>query len=374
MVEICRKVLLGLVFAVALFAGWRPVRAQNFANLPDAPSALQDAGPAQGSGAISGVVSDIAGALVPNASIKLQDKAHTTLRETTSDAAGSFTFAKLPPGIYTVLISAKGLETFLSEPVTLKANVRFELPVISLPVAATNTSVDVAANSVEVADMELHVETEQRVLAVFPNYYTSFVFNAAPLNTRQKFRLSLKATLDPVAFITPAIVAAFEQADDTYPGWSTDTAGYFKRYWADFGDAFVGRNLGSGLFPTIFKQDPRYFYMGPSQPLKRRLWHAISAGIIARGDNGHLQPNYSHILGNASAGALSSVYHPASNSAQSLAADDALFGIGGTAVQCLLREFILSHITTHVPDYMKRKPAEPPPVPAPPPALSANPS
>jgi len=384
-----RMVLRSLLCAFTLFPFVRPCAAQNIvatptAALPNAPSALQEiAGGHEGSATISGVVSDIAGGLVPNASIKLQDKGHNTLRETTSDSAGSFTFANLAPGTYTVLISAKGLETFLSEAVTLKANARFELPDISLPIAAAHTSVDVAANSAAVADMELKVETEQRVLGVVPNYYTSFVFNAAPLTTRQKFRLSLHSTLDPFAFAATAVRAGIQQDENTFPSWGNDTvASYFKRYAADFGDGLIGRNLSSALFPAIFHQDPRYFYMGPSQPLKKRVWHAVSAGVIARGDNGRLQPNYSHLLGSASAGALSSVYHPASDSAQSLALNNALFSMSGTAIQCLLREFVWSHVTTHVPDYMKRRQglaptpvtSAPAPVPTPAATSPANPS
>jgi hypothetical protein len=34
-----------------------------------------------------------------------------------------------------------------------------------------------------------------------------------------------------------------------------------------------------------------------------------------------------------------------------------LVGIGGTAVTNLLREFVFSHATTHVPSYAKGKPA-----------------
>ena len=343
------------------------VSVDNPGGLPDAPSALlrQTAPPAahqEAPARISGIVSDIRGGLVPGATIKLQEHGKDE-KETVTDDSGNFAFVELAPGTYTVLILAKGLETFLSEPINLKAGERFEVPDVALP-AATSISVNVAANSSEVAEQELKLETHQRVLGVFPNFYTSFIYNAAPLNTKQKFKLSLRATLDPIAFITPAIVAGIEQANDTFPGWSTDTAGYFKRYGAAFGDAFLGRNIGSGLFPSIFHQDPRYFYMGPANPTKTRLLHALSAGVVVRGDNGHLQPNYSHILGNASAGAISTVYHPAGTGAGKLALTNALIGIGGTAVQCVLREFVFNHVTKGVAPYAKGKPADIPTAPA----------
>jgi len=68
-----------------------------------------------------------------------------------------------------------------------------------------------------------------------------------------------------------------------------------------------------------------------------------------------MQPNYSHMLGSASAGAVSSVYHPASDSAGYLAALNFGVGIGSKGVQCLIREFILPRFTTHVPAYAKGK-------------------
>ena len=104
--------------------------------------------------------------------------------------------------------------------------------------------------------------------------------------------------------------------------------------------------------------------MGPANPTRKRFFHALQAGVIVRGDNGHLQPNYSHIAGNAAAGAISSVYHPASNSAGDLALTNALIGIGGTAVQCLIREFLWSHHTSKVPAYAKGKTAALPDAPA----------
>ena len=100
--------------------------------------------------------------------------------------------------------------------------------------------------------------------------------------------------------------------------------------------------------------------MGPAYSVKKRVKHALLAGVEARGDNGKWQPNFSHILGNASAGALSTAYHPASNSAGSLALDNALIGLIGGSVQGLVREFVTSRITHKVPSYAKGKPAEAP--------------
>jgi len=100
--------------------------------------------------------------------------------------------------------------------------------------------------------------------------------------------------------------------------------------------------------------------MGPGSSTRARLKHALLAGLVARGDNDHWQPNYSHILGNAAAGAISTVYHPDRNSAASLARNNALIGIAGGAFQGLLREFLWSHFTSRVPSYAKGKVTSPP--------------
>ena len=63
--------------------------------------------------------------------------------------------------------------------------------------------------------------------------------------------------------------------------------------------------LGGAVLPSVFRQDPRYFYMGPNGTTKQRLRHALLSGVLTRADSGRMQLNYSHILGNAGACALS---------------------------------------------------------------------
>ena len=334
-------------------------RAMVKAELPDAPVPQQQPAPAPpraGHASIAGVVSDIRGGLVNGAHITLTFKGHDVETET-SAADGSFAFRALEPGQYNVVISAAGLETFLSPLIVLKAEEHYLLPDIALPVASATETVNVVMTQSQVADEELKLETKQRVLGVFPNFYTSFLWNAAPLNTKQKFKLSLRTTLDPIVFLTTGVVAGIEQERNTFPEYGDDADAYGKRYGAAFGDAFIGRTLGSAVFPSIFRQDPRYFFMGPEHSTKQRFKHAILAGLIARGDNGKWQPNYSHIAGNASAGAISTLYHPDNYSAGGLALRNGLIGIAGGGIQGLVREFVTSRITHKVPSYAKGKPA-----------------
>ena len=360
----------GLGFALAM-CGPAPLRAQQAAtsgsdSLPEAPMPQQAAGqaaPKVGHASIAGIVSDIRGGLVGGAQITLTFKGHD-IETVTSLPDGRFRFPALDAGQYNVVISAPGLETFLSPLIVLKAEEHLELPDVALPIASATETVNVVMTQSQVADEELKLETQQRVFGVFPNFYTSFLWNAAPLNTKQKFKLSLRTTLDPIVFVTTGVVAGIEQARNTFPEYGDDADAYGKRYGAAFGDAFIGRTLGSAVFPSIFRQDPRYFFMGPDHPFKQRFKHAIFAGLIARGDNGKWQPNYSHVAGNASAGALSTLYHPDNYSAGGLALRNGLIGIAGGGIQGLVREFVTSRITHKVPAYAKGKPTETPATPS----------
>lgn len=319
--------------------------------LPEDPGyALQQAEAAQdSSGLIEGSVTDAQGDLVPGAIVTLEGKGHTHLRETTTDSAGHFVFQEVTGGTYTLLVSAHNLKTSLSPPIVELPGQHNDLPPIALAVAAS-TTVDVSANSEQVAEQELDLETKQRVLGIVPNFFTSYVYDAAPLSTRQKFKLTARSVFDPVSFLGAAATAGAEQYEDTFPSWgNSDAASYGKRYAAAFGDDLLTRTFSYAIYPTVFRQDPRYFYLGPTYSRRKRIWHALSQGILTRGDNGKTELNYSHMLGAATGGALSSLYHPASDGPGLLAGINLGVSIGGFALDGLFREFVWTRFTTHVP-------------------------
>jgi hypothetical protein len=113
--------------------------------------------------------------------------------------------------------------------------------------------------------------------------------------------------------------------------------------------------LGGAVLPSLFHQDPRYLYQG-SGTLGSRAWHAVSSSFPCRGDNGHLQFNYSHFLGNLAAGGISNLYRPDEDRGVVLAINNALLHTAALAGANLAREFALRKITTHVAPYAPGKP------------------
>ena len=329
--------------------------------LPDSPGfskALQEPQTAAlqtGKAAIFGLVLDVNQGIVPGAKVSLESIAGETpapaeVQEVIADAEGKFRFSGLRPGKYRFTITSVGLETFVSSEITLKEGQQHEVPKIALPIASTSADVTVRVTQQELAEEQIQAEMKQRVIGIFPNFYSSYVWDAAPLKTKQKFKMAVRARSDPFVFIATGIVAGIQQARNTYPSYGQGTEGYAKRYGADFATGTISRFFGSAVYPTLFHQDPRYFYKG-SGSVGARAWYAMTRSVVARGDNGKWQPNYSHILGGMTAGAISNLYHPSRERGFGLTFENAGLGIGFTAAGNLVREFVLRRITHGVADF-----------------------
>jgi hypothetical protein len=329
--------------------------------LPDAPGRAADGQSRQQSptleahAILSGTVADINGSAVPDSRVTLIGNDASGKRVTVSDSLGRFTFTDLPAGTFHLMIVSEGLRNFTSDAIVLGAGELRELPPTALPIANTNTEVQVFASSVQVAQAQVKLAEKQRVMGIIPNFYSSYIWDAAPLTTKLKFDLALRSTTDPVAFLLAGGVAGVEQSHNTFPGYGSGLEGYGKRYGAAYADNVIGRMLGSAILPSLFHQDPRYFYKGKGGVNSRALY-AVGATFIARGDNGHLQPNYSHILGNFAAAGISNLYRTSGDRSATLTIRNGFIITGTNAIGNLVREFLLKRLTSKVPAFAQGEP------------------
>jgi hypothetical protein len=346
-----------LLFVLALFV---PANAQQLAatktvtsvDLPDAPEPQSGAqivptGQTQEQGTISGVVLDLTGASVVGARVTLNSVDGTQVRAMKSKPDGAFVFFAVPPGSYTVGINADGLEPFTSDPFVLTAGQAYDLPRTLLSVASTSTSIEVRPTD-EIAAEQIKQEEKQRIFGIAPNFYVSYVPDAAPMTTKQKYSLAAHDTLDWTTFIGVSVVAGIEQANNTYSGYGQGAAGYGKRWAAQFADGRSSDFLSHAVFASILHQDPRYFYQGTGTT-KSRLYHALSSAFVARSDSGKLMPNYSYLLGTMTSGALSNAYYPHADRGVGLVFTNAAIGIGGRAFQAVIEEFVSKRFTKNAP-------------------------
>jgi len=326
---------------------------------------------------ITGVVSDIQGGLIPGAHV-LAERAGAPASESQEANAsnlGHFRFSDLAPGTYSVTISSPGFETYSLQDIILKPGESFELPEVALPIARTAADATVTITEQQLAEVELNDELHQRVLGILPNYYTSYIWDAAPLNMRQKFKLAIRSATDPVFFASTGITAGIRLANNSDPEYGSGVSAYFTIYAADYGDALVGRVVTSVFLNTLFHEDPRYFVMTNGSVLARS-WHAVSSTFMQRGDDKRYHPAYANFIGNASAALLTSTWHQGSNTGLGQQVlNDTFLDLGGLAIRNMAREFLFRHLARHVPTYAKGKPPdEKPAPPTPKPAAPVQPA
>src|SRR5262249_41008243 len=80
-------------------------------------------------GSINGIVTDQTGAILPGADVKATNEATGLSYSTTSSTAGAFTFADLPLGDYTIVVSESSFETVTIRSVRVSAGALYNLTV-----------------------------------------------------------------------------------------------------------------------------------------------------------------------------------------------------------------------------------------------------
>jgi hypothetical protein len=306
------------------------------------------------SSSISGTILDANGAALSGARVMLAAPDGGGVRTQVSGSDGGFAFDELPPGTYKLTIESPGMESFVSAGIVLHAQERRELSHISLAITGATTEVDVVVTQTDLAQEQIKAAEHQRVFGILPNFYSSYIWDAAPLNAKQKFNLALHSITDPMEFLGTGVVAGAEQANNTFSGYGQGAQGYAKRYGAAYADDAIGRMIGSAILPSLLHQDPRYFYKG-SGSVRSRIFYAISRAVITRGDNGRQEPNYSRVLGSLSAGGIANLYYPAGDRGVGLTLGNALVGTAGNAIDNVIREFFLRRLTSKVPAYENGK-------------------
>lgn len=331
-----------------------PAAAQSGGALPDSPQAQGDA-PAQtqsgssssaADASVAGTVLDTAGDVIQGARVELkQEGAPGTLRTIQSGATGQFEFTGVVPGTYVVTVSGKGMTEFVSKPIAVQTDEPVMLPnvVLSVEGAATTVRVmDKEAASIE----QVHIAVQQRVMKVFPNFYSSYDWEAPSMLAKQKYHLAVRTLIDPVTFMTTAGIAGAEQYKDVFPSFGGGLQGYGKRYLAAYATHASGELLTRAVFPGMFHTDPRYFIMGDGHPIRARAAHGIASTFITRGDDGKRKINFPEILGSFSSAALSEAYFPAQERGGSLLVINGFGDLGGDIVDDLIREFLLAKMTS----------------------------
>ncbi len=150
---------------------------------------------------------------------------------------------------------------------------------------------------------------DKRILGIIPNYRTSPSLSTyEPLTAREKFKVASEDAFDRGTFILAGIFAGEAQLTNNNRAFGQGAAGFGQYYGAAYGDLLIGDYMTEAVFPTFLHQDPRYFRRGTGGA-RSRLVYAIGQIFWTHADSGGTQFNYSEVIGNSTAVAISTAYY-----------------------------------------------------------------
>jgi hypothetical protein len=149
----------------------------------------------------------------------------------------------------------------------------------------------------------------KRIFWIVPNYRTSpSLTNYEPLSAGEKFKIASEDAFDRGTLALAAIFGGEAQLTNANRAFGQGGAGYGRYFGASYGDFVIGDYMSEAVFPALLHQDPRYFRRGMGSGWSR-LGYAMGQIFWTHRDSGGTQFNYSEIVGNSAAVAISNAYY-----------------------------------------------------------------
>jgi len=151
---------------------------------------------------------------------------------------------------------------------------------------------------------------DKRVFGVLPNYRTADGSRPfQPISAKQKFTIASKDSFDWPLYLTSGAFAGLYHLEDQNPSFGQGVKGYARRYAGAYGDQAIGNMMTEAIFPSLLREDPRYFRRGEGGKWSR-MGYAMSRIFVTRTDAGRSRLNFSELVGNSATVAISNAYYP----------------------------------------------------------------
>jgi hypothetical protein len=135
---------------------------------------------------------------------------------------------------------------------------------------------------------------------------------APSLTAKDKFLMGARDSVTPFSAIGWIASAGWSHLTNGPPNYGTDKGAFGQR----LGAAAI-RDTSEDVFSTsmagVLHEDPRYYKLGRSHSITKRVIYAATRAIITRTDSGSTTPNFALISGNLAGAALTNAYYPPLN-------------------------------------------------------------
>ena len=157
-------------------------------------------------------------------------------------------------------------------------------------------------------------QESKRIFGIIPNNRTSpSLKDYQPLSSKQKFQIARQDSFDRGTVVLAAAFAGYDQLTNANRSFGQGFEGYGRYFGASYADFVIGNYMTEAIFPSLLHQDPRYFRRGIGSGWSR-LAYSVGQIFWTHTDSDRTQFNYSEILGNSTAAAISNAYYQANRS------------------------------------------------------------
>ena len=149
----------------------------------------------------------------------------------------------------------------------------------------------------------------KRILGIIPNNRTwPSLKDYKPLTTKEKFQIAKEDSFDRGTLILAALFAGDAQLTNANRAFGQGMKGYAQYFGASYADFVIGNYMSEAIYPALLHQDPRYFRRGVGSAWSR-IGYSVGQIFWTHTDSDRTQFNYSEILGNSTAVAISNAYY-----------------------------------------------------------------
>ena len=186
----------------------------------------------------------------------------------------------------------------------------------SAPAAPQSSSTSTPASQNQPAQTTQGDSTGQqtkRILGIVPNFRAVSADEKLPPETvKDKFMSATQDSFDYSSIFIPAVIAGYNMYERATPQFHQGAAGYARYFWHSAVDQTSENYMVEFIFPTVTREDSRYYTLGHGGFVKR-TGYALSRAVITRSNSGAEVFNISEVFGAGAASGISNLYYPSAS-------------------------------------------------------------
>ncbi|HKN21963.1 MAG TPA: hypothetical protein VJX73_11130 [Terracidiphilus sp.] len=160
---------------------------------------------------------------------------------------------------------------------------------------------------------DLTGQQTKRILGIVPNFRAVSTDEKLPPETvKDKFMGATEDSFDYSSIFFPAVIALYNMGERTTPQFHQGGAGYARYFWHSAVDQTSENYWVEFIFPTITREDGRYYTLGRGG-FAKRTGYALSRAVITRSNSGNEVFNISEVFGAGASAGISNLYYPSAS-------------------------------------------------------------